>query len=448
MHAFNMRFAMKPDLHGIKFGPFWLTPGISGANATTYFFSAFMFVTLVTFLNFLQPYILDEILRVPDERQGVITGGLNFFHEGTALILMGLMGPLSDRTGRRTLIVTGLLIWAVGLALFPMAESLFQLYVFRFIIAVGVATTSVMVIATMQDYPQEISRGKWGGVNSFITSFAILFLALVLVRLPDWLTGAGYDAVQAGRLTFWIGASMALVAAIVIRLGFYGGKYTATGQSRSLFSGFLEGFQEGRRNPRLALAYGSAFAARGDLVVVGAFFSLWFVRAGAEQNIASADALVKAGITMSALLVATWIWAPVFGYILDRINRVTGLFVAMTLAVIGYFVIGQVSDPYDMSTMLPATFVLGVGEISAIVAGNALLGEQSPARIRGAVVGVFGFIGTLGILFATLIGGQLFDKLYYAAPFTMMAAVNAIIAIWALFLRLKGAASADSKDPG
>jgi len=437
---------MKPDIRGVKFGPFWLTPGISGTNATTYFFSAFMFVTLVTFLNFLQPYILDEILHVPAERQGAITGRLNFFHEGTALILMGLMGPLSDRTGRRTLIVTGLLIWTVGLALFPMAETLLQLYLFRFIIAVGVAPTSVMVIATMQDYPQETSRGKWGGVNSFITSFAILFLSLVLVRLPDWLTGAGYDAVQAGRLTFWVGATMALVAAIVIRLGYYGGKFTATAERRPLFSSFLDGFQEGRRNPRLALAYASAFAARGDLVVVGAFFSLWFVRAGAEQNIASTDALVKAGITMSALLVATWIWAPVFGYILDRINRITGLCVAMTLAMIGYFIIGQVSDPYDMRIMLPATFVLGVGEISAIIAGNSLLGEQSPAKIRGAVVGVFGFIGTLGILFATLIGGQLFDRFYYAAPFTMMAAVNGIIAIWALLLRSRGAVSADSKD--
>ena len=51
-----------------------------------------MFVTLVTFLNFLQPYILDEILKVPAERQGAVTGGLNFFHECTALVLMGLMG--------------------------------------------------------------------------------------------------------------------------------------------------------------------------------------------------------------------------------------------------------------------------------------------------------------------------------------------------------------------
>jgi len=443
-----MRLVMKPDTGGVKFGPFWLTPGISRVNAVTYFFSAFIFVTLVTFLNFLQPYILDEILHVPAERQGAITGELNFFHEGTALILMGLMGPLSDRTGRRTLIVIGMLIWVVGLALFPMAETLFQLYAFRFIIALGVATTSVMVIATMQDYPQDVSRGKWGGVNSIITSFAILFLSLVLVRLPDWLTGAGYDAVHAGRLTFWVGAGMALGAAVVIRLGYYGGKFTATGESRSPLSGFLGGWQEGRRNPRLALAYGAAFAARGDLVVIGAFLSLWFVRAGAEQDISSTDALVRSGITMSALLVATWIWAPVFGYILDRINRVTGLCIAMILAAIGYFTIGQVSDPYDTSTMLPAMFVLGVGEISAVIAGNSLLGEQAPARIRGAAVGVFGLVGTFGILFATLLGGQVFDRFYYAAPFTMMAAVNAIVAIWALLLRAKRTTSTHAKSPG
>jgi MFS family permease len=436
-----MGAAMEPDTRGIKFGPFWLTPSISRLNAVTYFSSAFMFVTLVTFLNFLQPYILDEILHVPAERQGAVTGGLNFFHEGTALVLMGLMGSLSDRTGRRSLIVIGLVVWAVGLALFPMAESLFELYVYRFIVAVGVATASVMVIATMQDYPQEVSRGKWGGMNSFITSFAILFLSLVVVRLPNVLTDAGFDPVQAGRITFWIGAGMALLAAVICRIGYYGGKIATTAASSSPFAGVMEGLREGRRNPRLTLAYGSAFAARGDLVVIGAFFSLWFVRAGAEQGIESSDALIKAGITMSALLLANWIWAPAFGYILDRINRVAGLCIAMTLAAIGYFAIGSVSDPYNMMVMMPATFVLGIGEISAVIAGNALIGEQAPARMRGAAVGVFGLVGTLGILCATYIGGQLFDLYGYASPFTMMAVVNAIVAVWALIVWLRIAES-------
>ena len=119
-------------------------------------------------------------------------------------------------------------------------------------------------------------------------------------------------------------------------------------------------------------------------MVGGAVFSLWFVRAGAEQGIESADALVRAGITMSALLAATWIWAPTFGIILDRVNRISGLCFAMAMAAIGYAAIGMVSDPYNMSVMLPATFLLGIGEISAVVAGNALIGQEAPPRIRGA----------------------------------------------------------------
>ena len=55
----------------------------------------------------------------------------------------------------------------------------------------------------------------------------------------------------------------------------------------------------------------------------------------------------------------------------------------MALATIGYFAIGNVSDPYDMPVMMTATFILGVGEISAIIAGNSLLGQEAPQNIRG-----------------------------------------------------------------
>ncbi len=314
-----------------------------------------------------------------------------------------------------------------------------KLYAYRIVVAVGVAISSVMVIATMQDYPQEISRGKWGGINSFNTSFAILLVSLVLVRLPTWLVDAGMDTVQAGRWTFWIGAGLAFLSAVIIRLGWYGGRIAGSTARASPFAGLVEGLRAARTNPRLALAYGTAFAARGDLVVVGAFFSLWFVRAGAEQGISSADALVRSGITLAALLIANWIWAPTFGFMLDRISRVAGLCIAMTLAAVGYFTIGQVDDPYDMPVMLSATFVLGIGEISAIIAGNALLGQEAPAQIRGAAVGVFGLVGTVGILFATFAGGQVFDAFGYGAPFTMMAGVNLVIAVWALLVIGRGA---------
>ena len=407
-------------------------PGISRLNAVTFFVSSFMFVTLVTFLNFVQPYILEEVLGVPAAEQGRVTGFLNFIHEGTAFLIMAFVGALSDRTGRRRLIITGFLIWLVGFIVFPLADNLTQLYLYRLIFAVGVATASVMVITTMQDYPQEVSRGKWGGFNSFLTSFAILTTTLLLARLPAIFTGMGYTPEIAARYTFWVGAGMALFAAIMFRIGFYGGRFGDGSASKSPFTGALDGLRAAAGNPRLALSYGSAFAARGDLVVVGAFYSLWFTVAGREQGIETAEAIKTAGISMSALLLANVLWAPTFGIILDRINRVTGLTIAMLLATVGYFAIGNVSDPYDMPVMMTATFILGIGEISAIIAGNSLLGQEAPKNIRGASVGVFSLVGTLGILFATVAGGIVFDRFGPGAPFVMMAGVNLVIVIWGL----------------
>ena len=114
---------MQADTSGIKFGPFWLTPGVSRINAASYFSTAFLFVTLTTFLGFIQPFLLSEVLQVPADQQGAVTGRLSAFHEGIALLVMGLIGALSDRTGRRIICVVGLLIWAIGLALYPLAGA-------------------------------------------------------------------------------------------------------------------------------------------------------------------------------------------------------------------------------------------------------------------------------------------------------------------------------------
>ena len=119
----------------------------------------------------------------------------------------------------------------------------------------------------------------------------------------------------------------------------------------------------------------------------------------------------------------------------------------MLLATIGYGVIGTVSDPYDMAVMMTATFILGIGEISAIIAGNALLGQEAPARIRGASVGVFGLIGTCGILFATFAGGRVFDAFGPGAPFTMMACVNFVIVLLAGWVIWSGRAAPEAGEP-
>ncbi|MGI9307824.1 MAG: MFS transporter [Gammaproteobacteria bacterium] len=424
--------SLAPDTNGRKFGPFWLVPGVQPLNAATFFTSSFLFVVLMLFLGFVQPYLLNDMLGVPAEQQGTVTGRLSFVQELTALLLMGLVGALSDRVGRRVVCVAGLSIIGLGFVLYPFADSIMQLYAFRIVIAVGVAATAVMIIAAMQDYPQEVSRAKWGGTNSLVTSFGILLVSLVLARLPYWLEEAGYPTLMAGRYTFWFGAAVAILAAVLIRFGWYGGRFASAEQIRSPFEGLKEGLAAGKKNPRLALSYIGAFAGRGDIAVIGAFFSLWFVRAGALNEIPSAEALKQGGITLGTLTLATMIWAPLFGWLLDKIDRVLGLAIAMTMACAGYFIISMVDNPFDMRIMMPATMLLGVGEISAVIASNALLGSESPPAFRGAASGVFSLVGTFGILFATVVGGLIFDNIGFTAPFAMMALANGTVMLLAV----------------
>ena len=68
---------------------------------------------------------------------------------------------------------------------------------------------------------------------------------------------------------------MALLATVVCRFGFFGGRIAQSDSTRSPFEGVLDGLRAARTNPRLALSYGSAFAARGVLVVVGMLMIQW-----------------------------------------------------------------------------------------------------------------------------------------------------------------------------
>ena len=89
---------------------------------------------------------------------------------------------------------------------------------------------------------------------------------------------------------------------------------------------------------------------------------------------------------------------------------------------------------------------VGIGEISGVIASQALIGEQAPAATRGSVVGVFGFFGAIGILIATKAGGHLFDSIHPSAPFVLMGVINAVIFLWALAVtwsEKRKAASAD-----
>ncbi len=148
------------------------------------------------------------------------------------------------------------------------------------------------------------------------------------------------------------------------------------------------------------------------------------------------QSLARAGMVFAAIQTSALLWAPIIGIIVDRVHRVTALAIAMGIAACGYLMMGQVADPYNNSIFIVA-IVVGIGENSVLIAALALLGQEAPKRMHGTIVGMFLMMGSLGVVLASWVGGQLFDHWSKTGPFTLMGALNAVALIWAIVVRLR-----------
>jgi MFS family permease len=128
---------------------------------------------------------------------------------------------------------------------------------------------------------------------------------------------------------------------------------------------------------------------------------------------------------------------PVFGYIVDRLARVTTVALVMAIAMLGYLALGMVDDPWTSPWIYPVVALVGLGEADLILAGQALAGEEAPAPIRGAVAGIVTFVGALGTLRNNYLSGLLFDGWMYQGPFILMSILNGVVCIRALFVTRK-----------
>jgi MFS family permease len=424
----------KPDPAGLKFGPLWFTPGYSGLNVFTLLFGCLSSISVISYMGFIQPYLLTEVLKIPAEEQGALTGNLAAIQEVVVILVMGVAGALSDRTGRRVIFVGGFLLLGAGYFIYPLATSVTQLFIFCCLFGVGAAVVPIMLSACIVDYIQDVSRARWIGVTSIFNGLGVVIMAVLLSKTPAMYQEYGADPVAAGRYAYWTATGICLVAAAVLGFGLKPGSESKVEQV-SLAEQFKAGINEGRR-PRMLLAFLAAFIGRGDLVVIGTFFSLWVVQLGNDLGMDSGESLGKAGMLFGLIQLSAMFWAFFMGMIVDKLGRVSGLSLALFIAAIGYTLMGTIADPFGSNIYLMCV-ILGIGEISVIVSAGALLGQEAPTQIRGAVVGVFGLVGAIGILFATKLGGEIFDGISRTAPFVMMGILNASLMLFALWVRFR-----------
>ncbi|MBL8199803.1 MAG: MFS transporter [Chromatiales bacterium] len=435
----NASAASLPEEPGIRIGPLQMRVGVTYKHVLTLFFVSYFGIAMMNSVGIMQAYLFNEILKIPPNEQGSLTGTLLVVQELVVILLVGLAGAISDRVGRPPVFAAGFLLLALGYCLYPLASGdletvRWELVFFRLFIASGVACVNVMLSSVANDYPVDRTRAKMiAGVFVF-NGIGIASLPRLVGGLPQMFIEMGVDPAMAGRYAYWCLAGTCVMLALVLLWGLKPGSMTKSREREPLLATLKVGMAAARM-PRVALGYAAAFVSRADLAVVSQFLTLWLVREGMEQGMTPAEATVKATFFYIVIQAFALPWAVVFGVLLDKIDRVKGLMIGMGVAFVGYASLGMLENPLSFEMYIAAAFV-GAGEMSANISATSLIGKEAPDRGRGAVLGLFSLFGAVGIMVVGLVGGWLFDNWKPVGPFLYMAGSNALLVVAAVLVYL------------
>jgi MFS family permease len=418
-----------------RFGIFWLQPGVTRGNMFTLLMGAYTTIGLLTFIALSTPYVLTVYLQIPQAEQGTVSGDLHLFQEVVALLLFAPIGIMADRVGRRGVWVAGMLMMTVGYGLYSYADSLPELYFYRFLYTIGICAGTGILGTVIADYTEDRSRGVAVAATGVLNALGVITVAVGLGKLPEFFASRGASQEAAGHDAHLVVAAICLAVAIWLALGLKKGTEVSRAERPPLGALVRAGLSEAR-NPRIALAYACGFVARSDLVLLGTYSVLWGTTAAIAQGMEPAEAMSAGRRVFATASVAALVWLPVVGFILDRVNRVTGVILCMSIASAGYLGTTFVDDILARSS-IPLLVLLGMGQISAFAGAQTLIVREAPAASRGSVIGMFNMFGALGILVSTGIGGRLFDAIGPAAPFQMIGILTMLLIVMAVWCRIR-----------
>ncbi|WFD28759.1 hypothetical protein MNAN1_003773 [Malassezia nana] len=391
-------------------------------------------MSVIVYLSAAQSYVLTSILHMEDNT-GNTVGNLALYSELVAMVSVIIWGMASDWIQKRTIYCIAICILGLPVILYPYAKNVYpDLLLMRLVFSLGSAGCTSMMVAMMID----VSYGQGGIVSAIVgacSALGPLFASFVLFTVPSQLSTPDSNPQVPLYQAFGI------IGGVTIFLGLLlwpflprSGTYRLPLVHRCLWDGLKMA-----KDPRVALGYASSFFARADEIIISNFISLWVTHYYIEQGSCQVgmpcyQALGRTGMLTGISQAVAMAAIPLFGLLSECFPRPVGLVVAGLVGAAGCLPFAFSFDPTS-SKAQGFIILLAAGEYGMIISGMAHLnGDVVPTSRRGTVSGVFSFMGSVGIILISKVGGVLFDVWMKGAPFLLLGIGHCIVAVMAAVL--------------
>jgi MFS family permease len=336
----------------------------------------------------------------------IATVGLAFLCENLARgLLAPMFGALSDRVGRRALLLIAALATAVVLPCFLLVTNAFTLIVWSLALGITGAINMPVASALLLDLAPAERRQSVLALN-----YTVMSVAYTLGVSP-----AGYVAEKGYALLAAISAAgyvlVALLYAFALRSPTPVEGRTEAGLVRDTVSAFLD--------RRFALFAAIAFVfplSMGLVVTVSPLF-------GAERGLGEGYiGLVLGGNSIIVALLALPVASRIEPLGPFRVLGATAAVVAAALACYG-------AIPHAGAALLVGTIVFSFGEIVFSSAVPAAVARLAPEGRRGAYQGSWALIGSISMGSALIVSGALSRAIGWEGTWLAFAALLGVAAV-------------------
>lgn len=305
-----------------------------------------------------------------------------------------LLGSLSDRVGRRRIILVGLGLYSIVSLLYAVAQNLWQLSLFRVLHGIG----SVMVAPIAQAYVGDLTPpGKEGRITSLF--YASMFAGMALGPLAGGYLVEGWSM----ETPFLAMGALSLLALLGVARWVPQDAAQTRGKSPTQA---VKSFRQVLRGPAVLgiIAY---FVTRG--LWRQSFNSFWPVIADRQGYSESAIGLVLTGY-----LIGESLFQIPFGCLADRFPRLPQIAMGGLLSPLPLFVIPVVHELWEV-----AALSIWMGMMSA-------LGRASLLALRTELGRSYG-MGTLtGLQNSAFAGGQMLGPIVAGMAFDLFGPTAAL----------------------